>query len=132
MIFDDFVNGRSTVRFGASLESLMPGFQKPDVQMISEPDQRFAVFSQGIEYLFDMNQLCLVQYDIWRIHEMSFHGHPIDASTSVEAFEGYLSEAGLAFRQEHSDGQIILLTATGVKLYFDGQTRCFCTGMKSG
>jgi hypothetical protein len=131
MTFDDFVKGKLQVRFGASLETLMPGFHKPTVQMISEPDQRFGVFSRGIEYLFDMNQLCLVQYDISRIRKMSFNRHPIDETTSVEAFKDYLTEAGVGFEEERKDGQTILLTTTGVKLYFDGQTPCFSTAMKS-
>jgi len=131
MTFDDFVKGNLEVKFGASLETLMPGFHKPTVQMISESEQCFGVFSKGIEYLFDMNQLCLVQYDISRIREMSFNRHPIKETTSLEAFKGYLAEAGVGFEEERKDGQTILLTATGVKLYFDGQTQCFSTAMKS-
>ncbi|BES83515.1 hypothetical protein PEC302107_40140 [Pectobacterium araliae] len=130
MTFQSFlINGRTSFVFGEFYETVLGGLKNSKSFELDRRSGSFAIYYMGIEFLFDNYKLCLVQYEISRVLQLYVNKNKITGSTSIDDFKGYLDEIDIRYLEEEKDGQIILITNQGVKIYFE--ENLFSTAMKS-
>lgn len=132
MTFDSFIKGIILpFEKEESLESVKSKLDKYSLQNISKEDQTYAIFSQGAEFLFDLNQLCLIQYEFGQLEKFTFERHFITRDTSFNEFKKYLTESNINFIEYFESQQKLLITSTDVKIYFDIVDDKFLTAINS-
>ncbi|SET59367.1 hypothetical protein [Thorsellia anophelis] len=132
MIFEKFLKGEIyPVSFGENLDVVISKLAYPKVCLISKENELYAVYSQGVEYLFDMNKLCLIQFEISRIKQVYINQNKITKNTTYDEFKDYLKQIQLKYEEDYRDNQKILLINTGVKVYFDQVSNRLATVMRN-
>ena len=133
MIFEKFLKGETfPVTFGENLNTVISKLEYPQVYLISKEDESYGVYSQGIEYLFDMNELCLIQFEIDRLKQVYINKNKITENTNYDEFKGYLKQIKVEYEEEeYIDNQKILLIKNNITVYFDGVSNKFTTAMRT-
>ena len=132
MTFQSFVvSGRSSFDFGESREVVSNNLKKYTLHEIDASNGIYAIYSYGVEYLFDNDKLCLVQYQISRVRQVYICTHKITEETSLYEFIDYLSNLNVTYRENSENEQIVLIMESGVKIYFDSYSRKFIAALKS-
>jgi len=132
MTFQSFVvRGRSSFDFGESREVVANNLKRYSLHEIDASNGIYAIYSYGIEYLFDNDKLCLVQYEISRVRQVYICTHKITEETGLYEFIDYLSNLNVTYIESSENEQIVLMMASGVKIYFDSYSRKFITALKS-
>lgn len=132
MTFQSFVvSGRSYFDFGESREVVSNNLKKYTLHEIDASNGIYAIYSYGVEYLFDNDKLCLVQYEISRVRQVYICTHKITEETSLYEFIDYLSNLNVTYRESSENEQIVLVMESGVKIYFDSYSHKFITALKS-
>ena len=132
MIFEKFLKGETfPVTFGEDLNTVISKLEYPQVYLISKEDESYGVYSQGIEYLFDMNELCLIQFEIDRLKQVYINKNKITENTNYDEFKDYLKQIKVEYEEECKDNQKILLINNNIKVYFDQVSNKFITAMRT-
>ena len=132
MIFEKFLKGETfPVTFGENLNTVISKLEYPQVYLISKEDESYGVYSQGIEYLFDMNELCLIQFEIDRLKQVYINKNKITENTNYDEFKDYLKQIKVEYKEEYKDNQKILLLNSNVTVYFDQVSNKFITAMRT-
>lgn len=132
MTFQSFiVNGRAHFDFGESRDVVSNNLKRYTLHEIDASNGIYAIYAYGIEYLFDNDKLCLVQYEISRLKQVYICSHKITDKTDLSEFIEFLSELNIAYSESSSNEQMILTMGSGVKIYFDCNSRKFLTALKS-
>jgi hypothetical protein len=132
MSFDQFVrSGHAKFNFGDEMLCVVRKTHNAEVIELNKDFGSYAVYEDGVEYLFEDGMLCLVQYDTSRIECLCFNGHAITSTTRLNDFKSCLDEAGVVYSEAYRDNQVILETDGGVKIYFDESDGLFQTAMKT-
>lgn len=132
MTFEKFLKGETfPVTFGENLNTVISKLEYPQVYLISKEYESYGVYSQGIEYLFDMNELCLIQFEIDRLKQVYINKNKITENTNYDEFKDYLKQIKVEYEEEYKDNQKILLLNSNVKVYFDGVSNKFTTAMRT-
>ena len=132
MTFEKFLKGETfPVTFGENLNTVISKLEYPQVYLISKEYELYGVYSQGIEYLFDMNELCLIQFEIDRLKQVYINKNKITENTNYDEFKGYLKQIKVEYKEEYKDNQKILLLNSNVKVYFDQVLNKFITAMRT-
>ena len=132
MIFEKFLKGETfPVTFGEDLNTVISKLEYPQVYLISKEDESYGVYSQGIEYLFDMNELCLIQFEIDRLKQVYINKNKITENTNYDEFKDYLKQIKVEYEEECKDNQKILLINNNVTVYFDQVSNKFITAMRT-
>ena len=132
MTFEKFLKGETfPVTFGENLNTVISKLEYPQVYLISKEYKSYGVYSQGIEYLFDMNELCLIQFEIDRLKQVYINKNKITENTNYDEFKDYLKQIKVEYEEEYKDNQKILLLNSNVKVYFDGVSNKFTTAMRT-
>ena len=132
MIFEKFLKGETfPVTFGEDLNTVISKLEYPQVYLLSKEDKLYGVYSQGIEYLFDMNELCLIQFEIDRLKQVYINKNKITENTNYDEFKDYLKQIKVEYEEECKDNQKILLINNNIKVYFDQVSNKFITAMRT-
>ena len=132
MIFEKFLKGETfPVTFGEDLNTVISKLEYPQVYLISKEYESYGVYSQGIEYLFDMNELCLIQFEIDRLKQVYINKNKITENTNYDEFKDYLKQIKVEYEEECKDNQKILLINNNIKVYFDQVSNKFITAMRT-
>ena len=132
MIFEKFLKGETfPVTFGEDLNTVISKLEYPQVYLISKEYKSYGVYSQGIEYLFDMNELCLIQFEIDRLKQVYINKNKITENTNYDEFKDYLKQIKVEYKEECKDNQKILLINNNVTVYFDQVSNKFITAMRT-
>lgn len=132
MTFQSFiVSGVSSFEFGESLETIVNSLAKYSINEIDSDNGTYVIYFNGIEYLFDNKTLCLVQYEISRLKQVYICRHKITEKTLLLDFKEYLEEICIKYNEDIINDQIVLLTESNVKIYFDYESKKFLTALKS-
>lgn len=132
MIFEKFLKGETfPVTFGEDLNTVISKLEYPQVYLISKEYELYGVYSQGIEYLFDMNELCLIQFEIDRLKQVYINKNKITENTNYDEFKDYLKQIKVEYKEEYKDNQKILLLNSNVTVYFDQVSNKFITAMRT-
>ena len=101
MTFEKFLKGETfPVTFGENLNTVISKLEYPQVYLISKEYESYGVYSQGIEYLFDMNELCLIQFEIDRLKQVYINKNKITENTNYDEFKGYLKQIKVEYEEE--------------------------------
>lgn len=132
MKFKNFLLGDITpfVKYETGKETISK-LNKYKLVEINKEDQSFAIFSDGIEFLYDLNQLVMIQYDISGINKINFSGNIITTNTKYEEIINYLETENVNFNEENKYDQKMIITSGGVKIYFSIENNNFMTAIKS-
>ena len=133
MTFEKFLKGETfPVTFGEDLNTVISKLEYPQVYLISKEYELYGVYSQGIEYLFDMNELCVIQFEIDRLKQVYINKNKITENTNYDEFKGYLKQIKVEYEEEeYIDNQKILLIKNNITVYFDGVSNKFTTAMRT-
>ena len=132
MTFEKFLKGETfPVTFGEDLNTVISKLEYPQVYLISKEDKSYGVYSQGIEYLFDMNELCLIQFEIDRLKQVYINKNKITENTNYDEFKDYLKQIKVEYEEECKDNQKILLINNNITVYFDQVSNKFITAMRT-
>lgn len=132
MTFESFIKGDVyPFREEESLEEVKSKLVNGMVHSINERDQAYAIHAQGAEFLFEMNQLWLIQYELGQVDAFVFENKIVDKDTSYNDFIALLTKSNISFKKENKNQQKILITFEGVKIFFGEKDNKFQAAIKS-
>jgi len=132
MTFERFIGtGCAQFKFGEEMSRVIQKMDNPKISVLSKEYGSYAVYDYGVEYLFDDEKLCLVQYEVPRVKSLHFYQHKITSNTKIDDFKSYLDEVGVGYSEIKRDDQFILETNAGVKIYFSESDGLFKAAMKT-
>lgn len=130
--FQHFItHGTGAAQFNTSLARVLENLSHYELKEIDPSSAQYALYHYGVEYLFDSNELCLIQYDISRLQQVYVGAHKVTAYTRYTEMKAYLSQQQIPFSEQICEQQPVLLTAGQVKLYFEPQLCTFVTALKT-
>lgn len=73
---------------GEEMSKTLSKIGKHDLCILDKEDHSYAAYDgAGVEYLFYMNKLCLIQFDISRIRKIIWVDHEIQYNTTYIDFK---------------------------------------------
>ncbi|WP_127960447.1 hypothetical protein [Serratia microhaemolytica] len=129
MTFMDFLLDRADKKIYFGMKYADFFFEDGKSESRSPSNGVWFVLRFGVEYIFENNELCFIEYNMDRISQVFLSQHKVTRKSSGCEIEKYLTEIGVDFSISREE-TLKITTSTGVELFFDDNEQ-FIRAMKS-